>query len=406
MIYEDLMLALKNLVKNKLRTCFTILGVALAVLSIILLSSIGNGLLTTGGRLLEESTIHLWITGETADIASQYSGSGVSKISDAHKFAQDFRENKDINMVTPMLTEMVYAYKGDSEPKAVFGLGLEGSGGNLVNIIEGKDLTTDEHYNKGTYNGKWKKEVIIDSRTAGLLQTRVGDTIHIGKTLTDAKQQEFIIIGLADSLSKFSANPMIVLYLSEFQDITGNKYYDSVNMIILRLNNPEKAIEIQNQLIDKYPQYTISTNQEYLKKAIKQNSLPLASAGSIVVLAIIMGAMLAINTMLISLNERKKEIAIMKVIGMNQWSVFKSIATEGLLISLMGGTAGIIISIPLTDLINSMIHEYIGFDNLVVIQQEYMYLGLAVAITIGIVTSFLAVIHISRMNMAELLRNG
>lgn len=398
------MLALKNLVKNKLRTCFTILGVALAVLSIILLASIGNGLLTTGGRLLDESTIHLWITGGTADIASQYSGSGESKISDAHRFAEDFRKNKDINMVTPMLTEMVYAFKENSEPRAVFGLGLEGSGGTLVTIIEGKDITSDEHYNKGMYNGKWKKEVIIDSRTASLLHARVGDTIHIGKTLTEAKQQEFIIIGLANSLSKFSANPMVVLYLSEFQDITGNKYYDSVNMIILRLKDPKKAIEIQNQLIEKYPQYTISTNQEYLKKAIKQNSLPLASAGSIVVLGVIMGIMLAVNTMLISLNEKKKEIAILKVLGLSHWSIFKSIGIEGLITGLAGGAMGVFISIIMARVLNDLIYAYIGFDGLVILQTDYLYLGFVIAVIIGILTSFLASMRISRMNTAELLR--
>lgn len=46
------MLAIRNLKRNRLRTALTIMGVVLAVLSIILLASIGNGLLTTGGRFL------------------------------------------------------------------------------------------------------------------------------------------------------------------------------------------------------------------------------------------------------------------------------------------------------------------------------------------------------------------
>jgi putative ABC transport system permease protein len=399
------MLAIRNLEKKKFRTFLTMMGIALGVISIILLASIGNGLLSTGGKLLEQSTIHLWVTGGATDLASQYAGSGDSKISDAHKFVEDFRKDKEINMVTPMLSEMVYAFKNDSEPRAVFGLGIEGSAGPLVNIIQGKDLAADVHYNKGRFDGKWKKEVLIDNRTASLLDVQVGDTIHIGKTLTEANEQEFTIIGLTKSLARFSSNPMVIFSLSELQDITGNHYYDRVSMIMIRLKDSGRAEYFQYQIEQRFPLYTVSTNQEYLEKAMKQNSLPIASAASIVVLAVIMGTMLAVNSMLLSLHEKKKEIAILKVIGMSQWSIFKSIGTEGLLISFLGGIAGILISIPLTDAINNMINKYIGFDDLVVMQTEYMYLALAVAITIGLVTSLLAAIHVGRMNTAELLRN-
>ena len=399
------MLAIKNLSKKKLRTFFTMLGVALGVVSLILLASIGNGLLTTGGKLLEQSTIHLWVTGGATDIQSQYAGTGDSKISDAHKFVEDFRKNKEINMVTPILTEMVYAYKNNSTPRAIFGLGIEGSSGTLVNIIQGKDLSIDEHYNKGRFDGKWKKEILIDNRTATLLDVHVGDTIHIGKTLTEANEQEFKIVGLTNSLSRFSSNPMIIFSLSEFQDITGNQYYDQVSMVMIRLKDPGKAEYFKNEIELRYPLYTVSTNQEYLKKALKQNSLLIASAASIVLLAVIMGTLLVVNTMILSLQEKKREIAILKVMGMSRWSIFQSIGIEGLLISFLGGITGILICIPLTNIINNIIQRYLGFDGLVVIQTEYIYLGFAVAITIGLITSLFAAIHIGRMNTAELLRN-
>lgn len=340
------MLAIRNLEKKKFRTFLTIMGIALGVISIILLASIGNGLLSTGGKLLEQSTIHLWVTGGATDLSSQYSGSGGSKISDAHKFVEEFRKDKDIKMVTPVLTEMVYAFKNNSEPRAVFGLGIEGSGGTMVDIIQGKDLIADKHYNKGKYDGEWNKNVLIDNRTASLLDVRVGDTIHIGKTLTEANEQLFTIVGLTNSLSRFSSNPMIIFSLSELQDITGNQYYDQVSMIMIRLKDPGKAGFYKQEIEQRFPQYTGSSNQEYLKKALKGNSLPIASAASIVVLAVIMGTMLAVNTMLLSLHEKKKEIAILKVIGMSQWSIFRSIGTEGLLISFLGGITGILSVLP------------------------------------------------------------
>lgn len=400
------MLAIRNLTRNKLRTSLTMLGVALAVISIILLASIGNGLLTTGGKILDQSTIHLWITGKSSDLQSQYMGAGEPRITDAHGFLINLLKNKEIAWGMPLLTEMVYAYKDGTEPKAIFAIGVEGTGGSMVTIIQGKDLTNDDHYNAGRYDGGWKNEVLIDSRTASLLKVKVGDTFHIGKTLTEAKAQKFTVIGLTNSLSRFSSNPMVIMYLSELQEITGNKYYDSVTMMLIRLKNPARVESIRVELQKKYPQYTVSTNLDYMIKALKQNSLPLASAASIVVLAVIMGAMLAVNTMLLSLNEKKKEIAILSAIGLSQRSIFKSIGTEGLLISLLGGALGIFISVPLAWILNGLIYAYMGFNGLVIVQKEYLYMGLIIAVSIGLLTSFIAAMQIGRMNTAELLRSA
>jgi putative ABC transport system permease protein len=398
------MLAIRNLKRNKLRTALTILGIAFAVLSIILLASIGNGLITTGGKILDQSNIQMWITGKSSDLQSQYIGTEESKITGGHEFINNLYKNHNVAGGMPLLTEMVYAYKDGSEPKAIFAIGVDGTSGSMVSILQGKGLTSDDHYNDGKYDGKWKNEVLIDSKTASFLKVKVGDTIHIGKTLTEADVQKFTIIGLTDSLAKFSSNPMVVMYLSELQDITGNQYYDTVTMILIHLHDPAKASETQKELQQLYPQYTVSTNQQYLKKAIKQNSLPLASATSIVILAVIMGTMLAVNTMLLSLNEKKKEIAVLQVIGLSRWSIFKSIGTEGLVVSFLGGTLGILVSIPLTGLLNSLIYAYMGFGGLVILEIEYLYAGIAIAVCIGLLTSFLAAIQISRMNTAELLR--
>ena len=400
------MLAINNLLRNKLRTSLTITGVALAVLSIILLASIGNGLVTTGNKILDKSSIHIWMSGQAADIQAQYLGSGEAKITDSHELGRNIHGIGDVGFVMPILTEMVYVFKENEEPKVIFGLGVGGTGGSFVNINEGTGLSNDEHYNNGKYNGKWKYEALIDSRTAGFLNVKVGDEIHIGKTIPEAKTQTFSIIGLTDSLSRFSSSPMVILYLSELQDMTGNQYYDEVNLVLVRLKDPADVTEVQFQLKEQYPQYSIRTNEEYLLKSLKENSLVIASAASIVFIAIVMGTLLAINTMMLGLNEKKKEIAILRVMGLSRWSIFKSIGTEGVLTSFLGGVFGVMIATPLANMMNDLIYTYVGFEELVIVQEGYLYAGLSIAIIIGLLTGVLAAMRIASMNTAELLRSA
>ncbi len=53
---------------------------------------------------------------------------------------------------------------------------------------------------------------------------------------------------------------------------------------------------------------------------------------------------------------------------------------------------------------NDLIHAYMGFDGLVIIQTDYLYIGFAIAVCVGLLTSFFASMKISGMNAAELLR--
>jgi len=398
------MIALRNLTHNKFRTLLSITGVAIAVISIILIGSIGNGLIRTGEKTLEKSSMQMWVTGKTLDLESQYSGGNEGKITDAHKLEKLLLKESNIKGAMPVLTEIIYAYRQGTEPRAVFGLGLEGTGGSFVSIMQGSGLTDDSHYNRGMYNGPWKREILIDDRAAKLLDVNIGDTLYVGKTLKEASEQKFKIVGFTNSLSSFSSGPMIVFYLSELQDITGNNYYDTVNLVMLRLKNPSKAEETQKQLGLQYPEYTVSTNLNLLKKIVKQNFPILASAFSIVVLAIIMGALLVVNTMLLSLNERKNEIGILKVMGFVRWSIFKHVGLEGFLICIIGGISGVLASIPLSMMLNTLVYKTLGFNNLVLVDSTYIYIGFAIAAVIGLLTSSLAVARISRMNTAELLR--
>ncbi|MCZ7393338.1 MAG: FtsX-like permease family protein, partial [Candidatus Methanoperedens sp.] len=302
-------------------------------------------------------------------------------------------------------TEIVYAYREGAEPKAVFGLGIEETSGSFVSILQGEGLAGDTHYNNGIYSGPLKGEILLDGRASRFLGANIGDTLYVGKTLTEARNQKFKVVGLTNSLSSFSSGPMVVFYLSELQDISGNNYYDTVNLITLRLKDPSRAEETQKKLEAQYPDYTVSTNLNLLKKIVKQNFPILASAISIVALAVIMGLILVVNTVLLSLNERKNEIGILAVMGIKRRSIFMYVGFEGFLICIIGGVTGVLLSFPLAGILNMIVYKMVGFNNLVLIDYTYIYMGLAVAIFSGLLTSFLAVMQISRMNKAELLRS-
>jgi putative ABC transport system permease protein len=401
-----IMLALKHIMKNRVRTSLNIAAVTIAVLSVILLASLGSGLVTTGESAFKESLMHLWITGQPVDLRASYANAGAAKINNAHQVASDAVQDPRITLSIPMLTEMIYAYKNgdDVNPRAVFGLGVATSGPMVV-ISEGSALNISTHYNDGAFNGAWTREVLVDSRASALLNVSVGDTIHVGKSVGDAKGQVFKVVGVTNSLAGFSVNPMIIFPFSEFQDITGNHYYDSASMIMVRLKDPEDVHAIKADLETQYPEYVVSTNMEFLEKVIKENSIMLYSAVSMVLLALVMGGALVVNTTLLSINEKRKEIGIMQVIGLSRWSMVKSIGLEGLIISILGGIAGCVLSIPFTILLNHGIESMLGFENVLVLNEMFLIGGFVMAMTLGLLSTIIAVLRLVRIHPMEQLRS-
>jgi len=398
------MLAIKNLFRNKLRTLLNIIGVTLAIISLVILTSLGSGLLDTGEQVLKDSSMHLWMKGRPVDLKTQYIQSSEARISDVHQIRTQIQADPRVNMSTPLLTEIVYAYKEGEDPKAVFGLGVD-TGGPIVTISSGAPISTSTLYNGSTYDGPFTSEVLVDSRAAHLLGVEVGDTIFAGKTISDARNRQFKVVGISDSLSTFSINAMVIFPFSEFQLITGNHNHDSASMIIVRLNDVNTAEQVKNDLQKRYPEYQVSTNRELLNNIIKQNGFFIVSASSIVILAIVMGTSLIILTMLLSLNERKKEIGILQVVGFSRLSIARNFGFEGFIISIIGGISGILLSVPIAGIINQIVKKMTGLDELLVLDNEIMLLGFSMAVIIGLLSTLATIWRLSTIEPMEQIRS-
>ena len=398
------MLAIKNLSRNKLRTLLNIIGVTLAIISLVILTSLGSGLLDTGEQVLKDSSMHLWMKGRPVDLKTQYIQSSEARISDVHQIRTQIQADPRVNMSTPLLTEIVYAYKEGEDPKAVFGLGVD-THGPIVTISSGAPISTSTLYNGSTYDGPFTSEVLVDSRASHLLGVEVGDTIFAGKTISDARNRQFKVVGISDSLSTFSINAMVIFPFPEFQLITGNHNHDSASMIIVRLNDVNTAEQVKNDLQKRYPEYQVSTNRELLNNIIKQNGFFIVSASSIVILAIVMGTSLIILTMLLSLNERKKEIGILQVVGFSRLSIARNFGFEGFIISIIGGISGILLSVPVAGIINQIVKKMTGLDELLVLDNEIMLLGFSMAVIIGLLSTLATIWRLSTIEPMEQIRS-
>jgi len=137
--------------------------------------------------------------------------------------------------------------------------------------------------------------------------------------------------------------------------------------------------------------------QEAITKAYDRIIGTVAIAGLVITaLSLFVGAIGIMNIMFVSVKERTREIGIRKAIGAKTWSILTQFLAEAAIICLMGGVVGLIISFPISLIINQFIPTAMPL--------EVVFLALFISAIVGIVSGFLPAYKASKLNPVEALR--
>src|SRR5437762_2893241 len=147
----------------------------------------------------------------------------------------------------------------------------------------------------------------------------------------------------------------------------------------------------------------LSTLQERLVREVKPSLLALLGAVGFVLL--IACANVA-NLLLARSAARQKEIAIRAAMGASRTRVLRQMLTESILLSAIGGVAGLLLSIWLTDLLMSMLPE--GAPRLGQIGIDYRVLTFALSVSAltGILFGIVPALQASKLDVTSALKEG
>jgi putative ABC transport system permease protein len=112
------------------------------------------------------------------------------------------------------------------------------------------------------------------------------------------------------------------------------------------------------------------------------------------------------NTMSIAVRERQQEIAVLKTLGFSSTLVMTLILSEALLIGVMGGAVGLLISagalhiLPQVPLLGDIVAQYPNFG----LSMHTALLGIVIALLLGLFAGFFPAMTGYRARITETLR--
>ncbi len=218
--------------------------------------------------------------------------------------------------------------------------------------------------------------VVLGQTAAETLKKKIGDPIQL-------EAKELSVVGIVDG-GALVENGSVILSLSLFQEITGNE--GKINVIDIRVapamseDDVKRLCEQINSLV---PEARAMVAGEHLGNSQAYRFIRAMSWGTSL-LAVIVGVLGVMNTMLMTVFERTQEICILLAIGWKRGRIMSMVLSESALLGLLGGVVGVLIGTLGVKVIETLpaIHGLLEPD----LSVRLMFNSVAIAVVVGVIS--------------------
>ncbi len=337
-VSENVLMAVKNLYANKIRSILTMLGVIIGVAAVIDMVALGQG---------AQQQVTKNITAMGSNLIMVFPGMG-------NRRGGSFGGGKPLtNDILPTIADSSF-HIAEIAPEARSNMTVRVGANSMSSSITGCTIPYFKMRNYQTNEGRTfdesevsrrRRVAVIGSYVAQQLfpnSDPLGQDISVGVV-------RFQIIGVLKEKGQSgftnSDNLIIVPITTAQQRINGNQNVDTV---YIQADDPSNVDTVYNDVNDALMQkfkdankFTVRNQAEVLSTMQETSKTFTLLLAGIAAVSLLVGGIGIMNIMLVSVTERIKEIGIRKAIGAQKNEILGLFLIEAVSLSLIGGLIGI-----------------------------------------------------------------
>ncbi|MFO7698646.1 MAG: ABC transporter permease [Anaerolineae bacterium] len=323
--FRALPIVLRTLWRQRTRTALTTLAIGVSIAAIVALGGFADGMVVTMNQMWRASQTDLFAI--QADVDADYSA--IDERVGARIAAREDVEGVAGLIWTAVNTEQMSFLM-------VFGYHPREYAIRHFVIVDGEPLTA-------------RHQAIVGRQAAEQMGVQVGDTLRLLRS-------NFRVVGIYETGLSYEELGAVI-GLREAQSLTGKlrqvMYYQ------IKLRDPKQAEAVMADLAAEYPGVDFSLAAEAVQ-SMSDFAVMEQMVAQVSLLAILIGGLGMLNTMLMSVLERTREIGVRRALGWRRRHVLGLILRESLVLGLLGGALGILIGLGLGRLVRLLPGLYGG----------------------------------------------
>jgi putative ABC transport system permease protein len=338
-------LAKKNLSRSRARTIVSIIAIAIAIISVVFLRGMISGLLvSTFENHIHYKAGHIRVIDKEYELKEHMLSLNYTVNGIENEGYEDMAENlKEIEGVEQVIPRLKFGAMVSTEEKLVTMMGWGVDPNEEIAFTE-----IDKLIIEGRMVDPGKREIVMG---AGLLEQtghKVGDKItFMYNTAFDSLQAStFQIVGKIQSGLELLNDSLFYLPLDQAQKIL--EIPGEVTELLIVTPDYQKADTVLPRIEEFFAEQSSSGkymlqlwNRDY--PMIEFFGIAVVIYNFIYIFIILLACFVLINTLIMIVNERTREIGMMSALGLNAREILYLFAMEGVIIGVWGSAIGVII---------------------------------------------------------------
>ena len=401
MLLNALLIAIKEIRRNILRSILTILGIVIGVASVIAMVMIGDGTtanVTANIEKLGSNMLNVRVGQEKRGAPRDDNSAKPFKIEDITAIKNEVANLKGVTAENSSMANVVFGNKSNSSL-------IVGTTSDYF-IIKDWEVEQGRIFEEGELSSG--KSVCILGTT--VVKNLFGDENPIGATIR-IKNFPCSVIGVLASKGASSfgrdQDEVVITPLKMYQrKIQGNldvssiivsvmeeKYIEDAKEQIISLMQDRRAVKVGES-----DNFHIRDMKDILNTMTSTTKMLTYLLGSIAAISLLVGGIGIMNIMLVSVTERTREIGIRLAIGAMQSEVLLQFLIEAIVLSTWGGIIGIFLGLGVGYMVVGI------FDLPYIINTQIILISFIFSTLIGVVFGYFPARKAARLNPIDALR--